>query len=74
MDKGLLTIRETAFYVALGESTIDRDSKNGCFPAPVYIGSNKRWRKTDVDAWIASLSNTEAKPKKETRGRKRLAV
>ena len=72
MNKGLLTLKDTAVYVSMGESTITRDASLGTFPKPVWVGSNKYWRKIDLDNWINGLS-TE-KTKKETRGRKRLAL
>ncbi|GAA0788550.1 transcriptional regulator, AlpA family [Marinobacterium sediminicola] len=30
--------------------------KSGSVPAPIYIGHAKRWRLTDIEAWINSLS------------------
>jgi predicted DNA-binding transcriptional regulator AlpA len=74
MNKGLFTLKELSEYLSMGESTIARDVRNGTFPDPVWVGSNKYWRKTDVDTWIDGLSTRKSEPKKETRGRKRLAA
>lgn len=74
MNKGLLTIKDTSFYTSMGESTIDRDVKAGKFPQPVRVNSSKLWRKIDIDKWIEDLPTQIMEEKKETRGRKRLAV
>ena len=74
MNKGLLTLDDTAHYTSLGRATIDRDSNEGRFPLPVRHNDRKYWRKKDVDKWIDDLPTQKAEPKKETRGRKRLAV
>jgi len=74
MNKALLTLRETADYLSMGESTITMRVRNETFPAPVWVGSNKYWRKKDLDLWIENLPTTKYEARKETRGRKRLAV
>ncbi len=72
MIKILLDKRETANAVSLSESTISRMVSNGEFPQPVRAGGRVLWRAGDIDKWSKGLSNIPAR--KETRGRKRLAV
>lgn len=74
MNKGLLTIKDAAFYTSMGESTIDRDVKDGKFPSPVWVNTNKYWRRVDIDKWIEGLPTEKSEMKKETRGRKRLSI
>jgi len=70
--KILMDKSETSGAVSLSESTIARMVADGNFPKPVRIGSRVLWRADDIKDWAEKLP--QAPIKKETRGRKRLAV
>ena len=72
MMKILLDKKETAAAVSLSESTIERLVKAEKFPMPVKQGSRVLWRTKDLEQWADNLPTNTVK--KETRGRKRLAV
>ena len=57
MQKTLLTAVESANYLSIGVSTLWRYAKGKQAPAPVKIGGATRWRRSDLDIYIASLSN-----------------
>lgn len=40
--------------------TIWRDYKRGEFPAPFYVGSQRRWRLADIEAWISAQASKSA--------------
>jgi prophage regulatory protein len=59
-DDRLLRIGEVATKVALSKTTIYRRIAVGTFPAGVSVGGwshgvLSRWRKSEVNDWIASL-------------------
>ena len=64
-----MTQAHIAKLVGVGSATIakwSRNSVNG-FPAPLRIGSNplvatKRWRKSEIDKWIAKLKGIRNVP------------
>jgi hypothetical protein len=38
--------------------------KKGMFPKPVQVGAYRiAWRRSEIEAWIASLPTTDAKPR-----------
>ena len=47
---------------ALAKRTVQALLRRGQFPAQVLIGKGRvaRWRRADVDAWVASLPNKPA--------------
>lgn len=55
-DEYLLPIAEVSKRIGFAESTIFRFMKEGRFPKPVSIGTSKRWKNSDVEAWIQSLT------------------
>ena len=63
--------------VSLSRATIWRKVQDGKFPKPVRIGTrNIRWKKADIDNWIAELpvSNGDqdlATPRQKSRSRSR---
>ena len=57
----LVRLREVAAMVGLSKATIYRKVRAGEFPAPVSVGSQSvRWRESDLQAWIAALSQRAA--------------
>ncbi|MEZ6069504.1 MAG: helix-turn-helix domain-containing protein [Pirellulales bacterium] len=48
----LITARELATMLAIGERTLWRLLASGKLVAPVKIGGATRWRVEDVEAWI----------------------
>ena len=52
----LLTSRQVAQLLGIGERTLWRWSRSGICPAPVKIGKGRRaavrYRRSDLDAWI----------------------
>ena len=73
----LYSTRSLERVVSLSRATIWRKVKDGKFPQPVRIGVRGiRWRRADIDAWLASLpvSNGEkdlASPRQKSRNRNR---
>lgn len=52
----LLDADGTAAYVSMSRRWIYRAASAGDFPTPVKIGRATRWRRTDLDEWIESLT------------------
>ncbi len=50
----LLTTREAAKLLGIGERTLWRHSRSGAAPAPVAIGGAVRYRRTEILDWIAA--------------------
>lgn len=71
--KVTVDIHGTEDATGLSASTITRMVNAGTFPPPVYVGTRKLFRMMDIERWAADL-DTNPPVKKETRGRKRLAV
>ena len=71
----LYSTRSLERVVSLSRATIWRKVKDGKFPQPVRIGVRGiRWRRADIDQWIASLpvSHGEkdlATPRQKSRSR-----
>ena len=63
-EKILLTSKEAAKLLSIGEATLWRDSKAGKMPAPIKIGGATRWRVADLHAFVANAPTT---PKKDTK-------
>lgn len=66
-ERVLLTVREVARLLHLGERTIWKLNTAGEFPAPVRIGRAVRWDRRVVEAWLAE-KNAEAQKKQEKSG------
>lgn len=49
----LLTVDETARMLAVRPRTIWRWLSKAIMPEPVRPGGSTRWRRTDIEAWIA---------------------
>lgn len=53
MLEKLLPLPEVEATVGFKKSHIYSLVKQGRFPAPVAIGTSRRWKASDVQAWIA---------------------
>lgn len=56
-----LTNRQIAAMLGLSPQTIDRMAAAGSMPPVLKIGRSKRWRRSDITAWIASGCQPVAK-------------
>ncbi len=54
----LLATPEVLKRLAIGETTLWRLEKKGQFPKPVFLGRCKRWRASDIDAFIAAAAGS----------------
>lgn len=50
----LLKIREVARMTSLGRSTIRKHEAMGLFPKHIKINGALRWRRQEVESWIAN--------------------
>jgi prophage regulatory protein len=56
----LLRLRDVAPLVGMSKATIYRKLKSGEFPRPVLTGgSSVRWRLSNLEDWMASLTRQE---------------
>ena len=51
----LLTADEAAAYIGMSRRWVWRATSAGLFPQPVRVGGATRWRRADLDRWIADL-------------------
>jgi len=69
MPEKLLPLTEVEAAVGFKRSHIYALIKQGRFPAPVAIGTNRRWKESDVQNWIAEKiqqsTTTPAQPKQQ---------
>ena len=49
----MMTVGEIAAEMGIGVATVWRWRDAGRMPAPVKIGAVVRWRRDDIDQWIA---------------------
>ena len=50
----LLSKTAVAYLLDTSEKSVDEWSKDGRLPAPIVIGNTKRWRQSDLDAFLES--------------------
>jgi predicted DNA-binding transcriptional regulator AlpA len=57
IQAALLTVSEVGKLVSLSRATIYVNMREGTFPRPVEIPGvrSSRWRRSDVEAWLAAL-------------------
>lgn len=53
----LLAFAPLSHYVSFGRSRIYQLISAGEFPKPIKVGKSSRWRKAEIDQWIARQSN-----------------
>jgi predicted DNA-binding transcriptional regulator AlpA len=49
----LVPVRDLARLLGRSVPSLRRDDAAGRLPAPVRIGGSKRWRATEIAAWVA---------------------
>ena len=54
----LIDVGQVAYLMRCSPRTVYRLSDAGRMPAPVRLGSLVRWRRVDVEAWIAGGCKT----------------
>lgn len=57
----ILTLEEVAAYLKAGRRTVYRLAANGQIPA-FKLGGTWRFRRTELDQWIAARIGTQGKP------------
>lgn len=69
MEERLLRLREVENMTGMTRSTIYRKMPLGRFPRPYRLGEGGgvRWKKTEVDAWIAAMAATGGASKEDPR-------
>lgn len=50
----LLDIGGVAEFVRLSPKTVARLAKARKMPPPLVVGGSRRWRRSDIEAWIAA--------------------
>ena len=60
MDSGILTIDQAAAYLSIPKATLYtwRTRRPGFGPRAVKLGGCLRYRRTDLDAWVAAHLET----------------
>ena len=53
-SESLVTRKEFAEKMKLSLRSIDRKIADGEFPKGILLGRSRRWRKADIDQWIAT--------------------
>lgn len=56
-DLQLLTTREVTALLKLDRSTLWDWTRKGRFPKPIKLGRATRYRRSDIEAWLASRPN-----------------
>jgi excisionase family DNA binding protein len=52
----LFTVAELASMLRIDERTLRELRRSGEFPAPIMIGTRPRWRRVEIEEWLASRS------------------
>lgn len=50
----LINIRQLAGILGVSVRHVQRLLDTGRLPAPLYIGRCRRWRREEIDAWLAA--------------------
>ena len=53
MSKESISVKETGLIIGLGVRTVYRLRDGGKMPQPLRIGGSVRWRRAELEAWIA---------------------
>ncbi len=61
----LVDIHALAGLLDRSVASLERDQAAGRLPAPVRIGGSKRWRRADIEAWVAA--GCPAQPTRRTK-------
>jgi excisionase family DNA binding protein len=52
-DRLLLTIRDVSKLLGISQRAIWGWANDGKFPPPLELGRLRRWRREDIEAWLA---------------------
>jgi excisionase family DNA binding protein len=58
----LLRLADVARLVALSPRRVQQLVSVGDLPRPVAVGRSRRWRRADLEAWVAALPATGTPP------------
>jgi predicted DNA-binding transcriptional regulator AlpA len=72
-NKILIDIKGVEEAIGISYQSIRRGVEQGSIPKPVRVGGRVLWRVADLQQWSENLANNPV-VKKETRGRKRMAI
>jgi len=50
----LMTVRDMADELRVSTKTIDRLCDSGKIPEPTKLGGSRRWRRAEIEAWVAA--------------------
>lgn len=50
----LIDIRELAVLLSRSVPALERDQAAGRLPAPVRVGGSRRWRRAEIEGWVAA--------------------
>ncbi len=52
-DAALLTVDDVAELLSVSPRTVRRMADSGAMPRPLKLASLVRWRRSDIDRWLA---------------------
>ena len=50
----LIDIGQLVVLLRRSAASLERDQAAGRLPAPVYVGGSRRWRRAEIEAWVAA--------------------
>ena len=50
----LIDIGQLVALLRRSVASLERDQAAGRLPAPVYVGGSRRWRRAEIEAWVAA--------------------
>lgn len=50
----LLDMTQLVVLLRRSAASLERDQAAGRLPAPVYLGGSRRWRRAEIEAWVAA--------------------
>lgn len=50
----LLKLDDLCVQLSLGRATVYRQMAAGRVPAPIRVGTSVRWRRAEIEAWVAA--------------------
>ena len=50
----LIDIDQLSLLLRRSVASLERDQAAGRLPAQVYVGGSRRWRRAEVEAWVAA--------------------
>ncbi len=52
----IMTKADLAALIQLSARSVERLARTGKLPAPIVIGGSRRWRRSEVEAWLDRLA------------------